>query len=305
MDVETLIIHTNQKLKKKLILKEIQHIFHQELDTLYGADEVGSFFNILIDFYLGLNRITLVLEPNYAITKEEEQPLFEALSRLKLYEPIQHIVGKTEFYGLPFKVNKNTLIPRPETEELVAWILKSISEKKGQPIKILDVGTGTGCIAISLAKHLPNAQVFAVDISPKALKTAKENAKLNEVSITFIEDSILDIHDDILESATGFFDVIVSNPPYVRDLEKVGIKNNVLQHEPHLALFVKDKNPFEFYKAISSFATRALKENGLLFFEINQYLGAEMTALLKAYPFKDIELKNDMFGNQRMLKGMK
>lgn len=288
-----------------MILKEIQNIFHQELDSIYGTDEVGSFFNILIDFYLGLNRITLVLEPNYTITKEEEQPLFEALSRLKLEEPIQHIIGKTEFYGLPFKVNKHTLIPRPETEELVDWILKSLSGKKDQPLKLLDIGTGTGCIAISLAKHLPNAHVYAVDVSPEAIKVAQKNAKWNNVSITYIEDSILDIQNDILKSATGFFDVIVSNPPYVRDLEKVEIKNNVLQHEPHLALFVKDDNPLQFYNAISDYAMRALKENGLLFFEINQYLGAEMKTLLKTTLYKDIELKNDMFGNKRMLKGMK
>ena len=288
-----------------MILKDIQNIFHQELDSIYGTDEVRSFFNILIDFYLGLNRITLVLEPNYTITKEEEQPLFEALSCLKLEEPIQHIIGKTEFYGLPFKVNKHTLIPRPETEELVDWILKSLTGIKDQPLKLLDIGTGTGCIAISLAKHLPNAHVYAVDVSPEAIKVAQENAKWNNVSITYIEDSILDIQNDILKTATGFFDVIVSNPPYVRNLEKVEIKNNVLQHEPHLALFVKDDNPLQFYKAISDYALSALKENGLLFFEINQYLGAEMEALLKAYTCKSIELKKDMFGNQRMLKGMK
>lgn len=288
-----------------MILKDIQNIFHQELDSIYGTDEVRSFFNILIDFYLGLNRITLVLEPNYTITKEEEQPLFEALSRLKLEEPIHHIIGKTEFYGLPFKVNKHTLIPRPETEELVGWILKSLTGKKDQPLKLLDIGTGTGCIAISLAKHLPNAHVYAVDVSPEAIKVAQENAKWNNVSITYIEDSILDIQNDILKTATGFFDVIVSNPPYVRNLEKVEIKNNVLQHEPHLALFVKDDNPLQFYEAISDYALSALKENGLLFFEINQYLGAEMETLLKAYTYKSIELKKDMFGNQRMLKGMK
>ncbi|SFN79250.1 release factor glutamine methyltransferase [Bizionia echini] len=288
-----------------MILKDIQNIFHQELDSIYGTDEVRSFFNILIDFYLGLNRITLVLEPNYTITKEEEQPLFEALSRLKLEEPIQHIIGKTEFYGLPFKLNKHTLIPRPETEELVDWILKSLTGKKDQPLKLLDIGTGTGCIAISLAKHLPNAHVYAVDVSPEAIKVAQENAKWNNVSITYIEDSILDIQNDILKTATGFFDVIVSNPPYVRNLEKVEIKNNVLQHEPHLALFVKDDNPLQFYEAISDYALSALKENGLLFFEINQYLGAEMETLLKAYTYKSIELNKDMFGNQRMLKGMK
>lgn len=288
-----------------MILKDIQNIFHQELDAMYGADEVGSFFNMLIDFYLGLNRITLVLDPKYAVTKVEEQPLFEALSRLKLDEPIQYIIGETEFYGLPFKVNQNTLIPRPETEELVEWVLNELSDKKDQSLKILDIGTGTGCIAISLAKNLPNAQVFALDVSSRALKIAKENAKLNAVSIRFIEDSILDLKQELLINETDFFDVVVSNPPYVRDREKVEIKNNVLQHEPHLALFVKDENPLLFYKAISEFAVQKLKPNGLLFFEINQYLGAEMEALLHAYAFKNCVMKRDMCGNQRMIKGTK
>ncbi|EGV42387.1 peptide chain release factor N(5)-glutamine methyltransferase [Bizionia argentinensis JUB59] len=288
-----------------MILKDIQNIFHQELDALYGADEVRSFFNMLIDFYLDLNRITLVLDPKYVITKQDEQPLFEALSRLKLEEPIQYIIGETEFYGLPFKVNKHTLIPRPETEGLVEWILETLSDKKDQPLKILDIGTGTGCIAISLAKNLPNAQVYALDISPDAIKVAKGNAELNAVSITGIVDSILNVTHELLTSGNDFFDVIVSNPPYVRDLEKVEIKNNVLNHEPHLALFVKDENPLQFYKAISDFSIKKLKENGLLFFEINQYLGAETEALLQTYPFRNIILKNDMFKNPRMLKGMK
>lgn len=288
-----------------MILKDIQNIFHQELDALYGADEVRSFFNMLIDFYLDLNRITLVLDPNYVITKQDEQPLFEALSRLKLEEPIQYIIGETEFYGLPFRVNKHTLIPRPETEGLVEWILETLSDKKDQPLKILDIGTGTGCIAISLAKNLPNAQVYALDISPDAIKVAKGNAELNAVAITCIVDSILNVTHELLTSRNDFFDVIVSNPPYVRDLEKVEIKNNVLNHEPHLALFVKDENPLQFYKTISDFSFKKLKKNGLLFFEINQYLGSETEALLQTYPFRNIILKNDMFKNPRMLKGMK
>ncbi len=288
-----------------MILKEIQNIFHQELDAIYGADEVGSFFNILIDFYLGLNRITLVLEPKYGISKEEEQSLFEAISRLKLEEPIQYIIGETEFYGLSFKVNKHTLIPRPETEELVEWVLNEMADRKNETLKILDIGTGTGCIAISLAKNLPNAEIFALDVSSKAIKIAQENAQLHAVSVTFIQNSILDMNNEFLVSKTDFFDVIVSNPPYVRNLEKVDIKNNVLKHEPHLALFVKDENPLVFYQAITEFAGQKLKPNGLLFFEINQYLGSEMEVLLNANSYKDIVLKKDMFGNQRMLKGRK
>ncbi|MGY0392095.1 peptide chain release factor N(5)-glutamine methyltransferase [Bizionia sp. KMM 8389] len=288
-----------------MILNDIKKLFHKDLDDIYGADEVGSFFFILIDFYLNLNRITLVLEPEYTLTKNEEQPLFEALSLLKDEVPIQHIVGETEFFGLPFKVTRDTLIPRPETEELVAWILESVASKKETPLKILDIGTGTGCIAICLAKNLPQAQVYAVDISHEALSVATENAKNNNVSVQFIKDSALNLTDNRLTDSDVCFDVIVSNPPYVRNLEKVEIKKNVLAYEPHLALFVADDNPLQFYKAITEFAAQKLTDGGFLFFEINQYLGPETKNLLQAHALKNVVLKNDMFSNPRMLKGMK
>lgn len=284
-----------------MILKDIQHIYHKELDTIYGIEEVDSFFYLLIDYYLDLNRMTLALEPRLVITKEDEQPLFEALSKLKLQEPIQHIIGKTEFYGLPFKVNKHTLIPRPETEELVDWILKCHAGRSEESsLKILDMGTGTGCIAISLAKNLPNAKVYALDVSEEALKIAKQNAEINSVDVSFI-------HDNILQSCftESQFDIIVSNPPYVRNLEKKEIKPNVLNNEPHLALFVADDNPLQFYEAITEFAVNNLKDEGMLYFEINQYLGNEMKQLLVSHNFKNIELKKDLFGNDRMIKGLK
>jgi release factor glutamine methyltransferase len=286
-----------------MVLKEILNVFHKELDTIYGNNEVDSFFNILIDYYLNLKRITLVMQPEYTISKEEEQPLFEALSRLKLEEPIQYIIGETEFFGLVFKVNQNTLIPRPETEELVQWIIEDYKDNLEQ-IKILDIGTGTGCIPISLAKNLPKAKVKALDISTKALEVAKQNAKLNAVEVDFIEQNILDTYHTELDSASQKFDVIVSNPPYVRELEKAEMKGNVLKHEPELALFVDNTNPLIFYKAITEFATHSLKAGGTLYFEINQYLGAEMIQLLEDFNFKDIELKKDMFGNNRMIKAI-
>ena len=286
-----------------MVLKEILNVFHKELDTIYGNNEVDSFFNILIDYYLNLKRITLVMQPEYTISKEEEQPLFEALSRLKLEEPIQYIIGETEFFGLVFKVNQNTLIPRPETEELVQWIIEDYKDNLEQ-IKILDIGTGTGCIPISLAKNLPKAKVKALDISTKALEVAKQNAELNAVEVDFIEQNILETCHTELDSASQKFDVIVSNPPYVRELEKAEMKGNVLKHEPELALFVDNTNPLIFYKAITEFATHSLKAGGTLYFEINQYLGAEMIQLLEDFNFKDIELKKDMFGNNRMIKAI-
>ena len=287
-------------------LKDIQLIFHRELDAVYGKDEVDSFFNMLIKHYLNLNRIALVLEPDLTVTKSAEQPLFEALSRLKNNEPIQYIIGETEFFGLSFKVNKHTLIPRPETEELVEQILKTvILDESKKSIKILDIGTGTGCIAISLAKRIKNSQVFAVDVSGEALKIAKHNAELNAVNITFIQDDILNpSHPELIKSPQKF-DIIVSNPPYVRELEKEEIKDNVLKFEPHLALFVPNDDSLIFYKAITAFAVNNLRNEGQLFFEINQYLGEQMKQLLEHFEFKNIELLKDIFGNDRIIKASK
>lgn len=288
-----------------MVLKEILNIYHKELDALFGKEEVDSFFNLVIEHYLGLKRIHLVLEPEYAVTTTEEQPLFEALSRLKLKQPIQYILGETEFYGLPFKVNEHTLIPRPETEELVDLIINCHSELSEESLlHILDIGTGSGCIAISLAKHLPEAKVSALDVSEGALNVAKQNAILNDVNIEFIHDDILKTRHAELVSASYNFDIIVSNPPYVRNLEKVEIQSNVLDNEPHLALFVDDENPLQFYKAICEFAQINLKDNGTLYFEINEYLGKEMVQLLEEYKFKNVELKKDLFGKDRMIRGV-
>ncbi len=281
-----------------MLLKEIKNIFHRELDAIYQKEEVSSFFYLLIEHYVGLQRFILVIEPNLTVTKKEESPLFEALSKLKLNIPIQHIIGKTEFMDLEFIVNKNVLIPRPETEELVRWILSEIEDHQAE-LKILDIGTGSGCIPISLAKHLPNAKVFTLDVSNKAITVAKENASINKVSVTFIQESILEIDTLNME-----FDIVVSNPPYVRELEKTEMNDNVLKHEPELALFVSDENPLVFYKKITDFASHNLTENGKLYFEINQYLGKETTLLLEE-KFSAIELRQDMFGNNRMLKGIK
>lgn len=291
-----------------MILKEIQNIFHKELDDIYGKEEVDSFFYMLTDGFLGMPRLALSLQPHFTITKEEEQPLFEALAKLKLEEPIQYILGKTEFYGLSFKVNEHTLIPRPETEELVSWVI-SQQTPTNKPLNILDIGTGSGCIAISIAKNIPHAQVFGLDVSAEALNVAKENAIMNGVDVQFLQSDILNLskwnlapkfRDENLN-----FDIIVSNPPYIRNLERAEMKNNVLNFEPGVALFVEDDNPLIFYRTIAKFATKYLKNEGQLFFEINQYLGKEMALLLEDFNFEHIELKKDIFGNTRMIKGIK
>ncbi|WP_282032466.1 peptide chain release factor N(5)-glutamine methyltransferase [Winogradskyella eximia] len=289
-----------------MVLKELQNIFHIELDAIYGKHEVDSFFYLCTEHYLNVPRIQLTLEPGLAITKPETETFFKVLEDLKQQKPIQYILGETEFYGLPFKVNEHVLIPRPETEELVDLMIRSVTSSSDEKsIKILDIGTGSGCIAISLAKNLPKAEVYALDVSNEALTMAKENAKGNNVDITFIEASILEASNWNLFFENTKFDVIVSNPPYVRELEKQEIQPNVLDNEPHLALFVEDNNPLIFYKAITDFAVKKLKTNGKLYFEINQYLGEETKQLLVDANFEAVELLKDLNGNDRMLKGEK
>ena len=283
---------------------ELKNIFRSELGNIFPKNEIDSFFYMLSDTYLHLKKVDIALDPNLNISSSNEKEFNSALAKLKKEEPIQYIIGETEFYDLPFKVDKNVLIPRPETEELVKWIIDEVKSQKskvksysGNKLKILDIGTGSGCIAISLAKHLPNAKIWALDVSDKALDIAKKNATLNNTEIHFLTQNIL-----TTIQLPKKMDIIVSNPPYVRELEKNEIKNNVLQHEPHLALFVKDKNALIFYDKIADLAKENLNKKGQLYFEINQYLAKETTALLKNKGFKNIELRKDIFGNNRMLK---
>lgn len=284
-----------------MLLKEYRNHFKQELIGAFDEKEIESFFYIILEAFHQMKRVDLVL--NTAVELDSIQLLQweTVLAQLKEHKPIQYILGETEFFGLPFYVNENTLIPRPETEELVDWIV-SVNQKKqeAEPLRILDIGTGSGCIAISLAKNLPNAKVFAIDVSDKALATAQKNAERNQVHVTFFHKDILDTEDLELQ-----FDIIVSNPPYVRNLEKEEINKNVLEYEPHLALFVEDDDALIFYRKISELALNHLSENGQLYFEINQYLGAGMISLLQKYDFKNIELRKDIYGNDRMIFGTK
>ncbi len=276
-------------------ISDLKSNFKKSLSELYPSEEVQSFFNILSEKYLNLSRIEIALNRDRRLTETEAEKFQKAILRLQNHEPVQFIIGETEFYGLPFKVNKHTLIPRPETEELVEWILSGFPPSGARGI--LDIGTGTGCIAISLAKNLPNAKISALDISEEALKIAEANAKLNKVEVNFFQTDIL-----AAETLPMKYDVIVSNPPYVRELEKKQMQQNVLKYEPHSALYVKDEDPLLFYRAISRLAKNHLNPGGKLFFEINEYLAYEMTELLKAEGFKNIEIKKDIYGKDRMLK---
>lgn len=279
-------------------IKDYRAQFIQELSPIYDSGEAESFFYLILEEKHKLKRIDLALNPDLTFSNDEIQLWNSILEQLQEEIPIQYLLGKTSFYGLDFEVNADVLIPRPETEELVEWILtnQQINESTN-PLKILDIGTGSGCIAISLAKNIPNTEVFAIDVSKKALATAKRNAEINDVNVTFIEKNILETND--LEQQ---FDTIVSNPPYVRELEKEEIKKNVLDNEPHLALFVEDDDALVFYRKIAELAQKNLSPNGQLFFEINQYLGKEMIELLEKMGFKNIELRKDIYGNDRMIK---
>ena len=276
-------------------LLQFKKYFFSELSVLFPETEIQSFFNLLTKFKLNLTRIEVALQPEFMINEDDLNFLQNALEELKKQVPIQYIIGETEFYGLIFKVNNNVLIPRPETEELVNWIVNDY--KNESELKILDFGTGSGCIAISLAKFFSRAQIYAVDVSSEALKVAKTNATYNNVSINFVEADILYIN--VLEEK---YDIIVSNPPYIRELEKELMQKNVVDNEPHLALFVKDNDPLIFYNKIADLAIHNLTKNGSLFFEINQYLGDKIIDLLKSKGFKNCVLKKDLYDVDRMVK---
>jgi len=280
-------------------IKEYRAQFIQELLPIYDAGESESFFYLILEDKQNLKRIDLALNPDLAFSNDEIELWNFILAELKKEIPIQYILGKTSFYGLEFEVNSNVLIPRPETEELIEWIIDCFAPRNDTKLKVLDIGTGSGCIAISLAKNISNAQVFAIDVSEKALVKAQKNASINEVNVTFLEKNILETED-----LKQQFDLIVSNPPYVRELEKEEIKKNVLDNEPHLALFVDDNDALIFYKKIAELAQKNLSPNGQLFFEINQYLGKEMLELLKKTGFKNIELRKDIYGNDRMIRAV-
>jgi release factor glutamine methyltransferase len=280
-------------------INEYKAHFIKSLLPFYDEMEAESFFYLILENRHQLRRIDLALDTDKEFSDAEISKWNTILEKLKMQIPIQYLLGTTYFYGSEFIVDENVLIPRPETEELVDWIIKfntKLAQK--QNLKILDIGTGSGCIAISLSKNIPNSVVFAIDVSDIALAVAEKNAILNHVSVTFLHQNILETNQFDQK-----FDIIVSNPPYVRILEKAEIKSNVLDNEPHLALFVPDNDPLIFYKKIAELAAANLNPNGQLFFEINQYLGKETQDLLESLGLKNIELRKDIYGNDRMIAG--
>ncbi len=282
-----------------MLLREFRNYFRESLSSIYDSQEVDSFFYLILNNFYQMSRVNLALKPEFEIDETQIQKWKNIIAELQEQKPIQYILGETEFFGLPFMVSSAVLIPRPETEELVDWILKNNSNNSEQ-LRILDIGTGSGCIPIILAKNLKNVKVDAIDVSREALKVAENNAVKNSVEVKFIEKDILKT-----DTLSKTYDIIVSNPPYVRALEKQEMQKNVLEYEPHIALFVEDEDPLLFYLKITQLASESLSEGGQLYFEINQYLGERMVELLNEYKFQDIELRKDIYGNDRMILGRK
>ncbi|MFB0942666.1 MAG: peptide chain release factor N(5)-glutamine methyltransferase [Patiriisocius sp.] len=280
-------------------LSQLKINFTTVLQGVYDKEEVHCFFYILCDFFLQYSRFEVSMALDTTVSAKNTTAFDMALLRLKKQEPIQYILGCTAFYGLTFKVNEHTLIPRPETEELVDWVLSNLHDQDSV-LDILDIGTGSGCIAISLAKNIPTAKVSGLDISEKTLEVAQENAVKNQVLVSFCK-------KDILETTAlkNKYNVMVSNPPYVRQLEKKAMNANVLDYEPGVALFVPNEDPLLFYRKIAQLAMVSLQTKGWLYFEINEYLSKEMDVLLKEIGFANIEIKKDFREVPRMIKCQK
>tara|TARA_B110000240_G_scaffold190783_1_gene232415 strand:+ start:1167 stop:1997 length:831 start_codon:yes stop_codon:yes gene_type:complete len=274
-----------------LTINNIIPLFTSSL-TIYDSREIKSIAYIVIEELFGFNKSQTIINANYLINLNQENKILEILEKLNQNIPIQYILGKTSFYNSTFFVNNHTLIPRPETEELVKWILDFSFNN------VLDVGTGTGCIPITLALN-SDAKISALDISSEALLVAKKNCDQYNINLNLICSNIF--HYKTEEK----FDLIISNPPYVLNSEKTFMHKNVIDNEPHLALFVDDNNPLIYYKYIIEFSNNSLLANGLLFFEINERFAFEIISILKDYNFVNIELKKDINGKDRMIKASK
>ena len=272
----------------------IKHI-NSQLKDLYPATEIKSFTYLILEKLTGFSRTEIIVNKNTVFSLNQRYEIESIIEKLKIFVPIQYILGETEFYGLTFSVNESVLIPRPETEELVDWVQNE--NDTNENLNILDIGTGSGCIAISLKHEFKNATVDAFDISVKSLEIAKLNAKLNNLDLFFWKIDILNT-----PNLDQKWDIIVSNPPYIPEQEKNEMHANVLENEPHIALFVPNDDPLLFYRHIAMFAQKHLKINGKLYFEIHRDAGQTCISLLKELGFKGIELRKDISGNDRMVR---
>ena len=278
-------------------MKRIIQAIKDELGRCYPTGETAALTRIISTEILDIPQSTFFLKDDVTLTPRQETLFYCTIERLKKHEPIQYIIGYCDFCGLTFKVTPDTLIPRPETSELVEWITE---EQKGDKVNILDIGTGSGCIAISLSCKLPGCNIAAWDISPGALAVAEENNRSNGTEVTFSQVDIL-----VYQPQDEMFDIIVSNPPYIKENEKKSMEANVLDWEPHTALFVPDNDPLLFYRAIAEKALAMLPSGGALYFEINRAHGAETVEMLKSLGYIETELRKDLAGNDRMIKAIR
>ena len=281
-------------------LSEFRSHFQKTLLEIYSKKEADSIFKRLIDFYFQWDASYPIINPNYLLDFNASQKLKFALSELKKEKPLQYITHQATFFGIDFYVNQSVLIPRPETEDLVKWVLDDISENKITFPHIMDIGTGSGCIAITLAKANKQINMTAIDLSTEALKVAKKNAKQHQVKIDFIKQDIQSLYH-----SKNLLDIIVSNPPYVHPNEKKEISPNVLNYEPHMALFTPENDPLFYYRLIINFALSVLKPGGRLYFEINPKYLELLKSNFSVDTFGEIEVRNDIFGKSRMLKVIK
>lgn len=277
-------------------LEEFYKLIQVKLDRKFDKNEVEEFFFRLIDHYCQVDRLKYILNSKLELNKIEEVNLVRSIKFLEKESPIQYITGQTQFMGMNFTVNKNVLIPRPETEELVRWIVQDLHSNK----RVLDIGTGSGCIATSLSKLMDNCIVFGWDISSDALDIASKNSKNNSVNVKY---DLVDITYE--KQCSEKFDIIVSNPPYVTQDDKLLMSKNVISYEPHIALFVKENDPLFFYKKILNFSKKNLISNGTIYFEINENFSKQVNKLLKKEGFHDIIVRKDFRGKYRMVKAIK
>ncbi len=278
------------------LLLHLKTQWQKQLEDIYPVAEANQLVQLLIQHELKLSRAQQALHPDYRLNESELLSLHQAVKRLRKEEPLQYITGYADFYGLQLRVNPAVLIPRPETEELVDLILK---ENQKKDARILDIGTGSACIALALKKHMPAAKVQAIDISEEALKIAKYNAKHNHLEVIFNRCNILEETTCLPDIV---FDIIVSNPPYVTEKDRKQMQKNVVNFEPHIALFVKDSDPLLFYRHIAQFALSHLIKQGSLYFEINESFGKETLQLLNELGFKKAELHNDIHNKARFIR---
>lgn len=284
--------------RDKVTVSELVQMFRDRVGKIYPPGEVEAMLVRTFDHHLQYGKADLILNADKKLHWFFRVAFESVIIALEAHEPIQYILGRTEFYGLPFMVDDRALIPRPETEELVRWVIDEVGNGE---VKILDIGTGSGCISVALKKHLPHAGVYALDSSSAALDLAAENARFNRVSLHLF------LHDVLDRDSLNFmrFDVMVSNPPYIVESEKSKMDPNVVDHEPNIALFVPDEDPLLFYRRIVDLAEGHLIRGGRLFFEVDERYGLEVSSLLQDRGFKQVELRQDLSGRDRMVRGVR